>query len=142
MEDSKSDWNASDTITPEEEVLNAHLESKGLKFIRQYEITRLGEERSYWLDFAWPEKKVAIEIDGHPINLSRELYLINLGWRLIHVQNEHFRIRKTQRSTFSDLLEILYVLLNVPNPDRKYPSEEEAREKLRLFLERRPRVKP
>jgi very-short-patch-repair endonuclease len=104
-----------DTITPYEEVLAKLLTENMVQFERQYEIKRDIAEKSYWLDFAIPGKKIAIEIDGHPINLAREAYLIKCGWTTIHFQNEHFASRKTSRNNFEYILDILRELgLRIP----------------------------
>lgn len=104
---SKAEFRASDTITPQEEVLNWYLTDRRIDFVRQYEIKRPGSERSYWLDFALPQHMIAIEIDGHPINLEREAFLVDLGWKVIHLQNEHFATRKTQSETYAYLASII-----------------------------------
>jgi|SRR6185295_14775751 len=100
------DWNAWDTITPQEEALALLLSSRGINFDRQVEVKRPGHNRSYWLDFALAGH-VAIEVDGHPINLEREAFLVNHGWKIIHLQNEHFATRKIQLQTWEHLSSLI-----------------------------------
>lgn len=100
-------WCAEDTITAHEEVLNALLLNAGFSFSRQHQIYRTDSKRSYWLDFAWPEVKFAVEIDGHPVNLKRESYLWRQGWTIIHLQNEHFHTKKEAVNSFRYIEEFI-----------------------------------
>lgn len=113
------EWRAEHTITPEEEVLASYLYDRGIHFERQYEIHRPGAYRSYWLDFAMPRWMLAIEIDGHPINLEREAFLVDLGWKIIHLQNEHFRTRKIQTETWAHLASLIASFSTLPKGERR-----------------------
>lgn len=105
-------WCADGTITAHEEVLNSLLLERGFLFSRQFQVVRADSDNSYWLDFAWPDSKFAIEIDGHPVNLEREYYLSRLGWRILHLQNEHFHTRKEAARSFSYIEELIKANLN------------------------------
>ena len=111
---SKGEWKASDTITPQEDVLNWYLTDRRIDFVRQHEVKRPGNDYSYWLDFALPQHMVAIEIDGHPINLEREALLVDLGWKIIHLQNEHFATRKIQSQTWESLSSLIASYVCIP----------------------------
>ena len=63
-------------------------------FVREY---RFHVERKYRFDFAWVDRKVAVEIDGgifnggahsNPMNILRDMQKGNLatmeGWRVLH----------------------------------------------------------
>jgi len=48
-------------LSPGEETLALHLRAHEIAFVREYEFAR---PRKYRFDFAFPDKKIAIEIDG------------------------------------------------------------------------------
>lgn len=115
----QSEWNANNTITPQEEILGWYLEERRISFERQHEVKRPGFSWSYWLDFALPQYMLAIEIDGHPINLEREAFLVDRGWKVIHLQNEHFTTRKTQSETWASLSSLIANLSTIPKGERR-----------------------
>ena len=66
------------------------------------------------LDFAWPEYKVAVEVDGHKHHSDREVFqrdreksnaLILLGWRLLRIT--HYDLDRRPRQTAEMLRRIL-----------------------------------
>ena len=63
--------------------------------VRQHEV-RTGARRRY-LDFAWPDRKVAVEVDGYRWHSSRAAWerdrerlaeLRRLGWTIVHVTHD------------------------------------------------------
>lgn len=100
-------WNCWDTVTPQEEMLAALLKRLGCgNFERQFKVEK-GDDKSFWLDFAWPENLFAIEIDGHPINIARESYLKALGWNVLNLQNELFSHKKAWDKNIPHIVNIV-----------------------------------
>lgn len=83
-------------LSPGEELLALHLKAYGLLEERGY---AFAEPRLFKFDFAWPQRGLAVEVDGgvHRINsrwrgdLEKFNLAAALGWRVYHFHPDQVR---------------------------------------------------
>lgn len=84
----------STTESPLERMLAAALDAHGVAYVREYRISNIH------VDFAFPERKLAVECDGHRYHASRDdktrdakrdAFLKRRGWRVLRFTGDDIR---------------------------------------------------
>ena len=84
----------STTESPLERMLADALDARGIAYVREYRVSDIH------VDFAFPERKLAVECDGHRYHSSRDdkardakrdAFLKSRGWRVLRLTGDDIR---------------------------------------------------